>query len=198
MPADDTAATVAPLVLGYGDIAVQRGVTVTRDGASLRIRVPPPRLWALRNIKLVWLFVAIQTIPIPVGQFYKGNYGAGLAIAVIEVVVIAFLAARFTAHRRSNSSGTIFELTADTLHLSADKPPPGLLMTEGESCWTTTRPRRAITEVRYNPYDRALLIRAAGHNLLLGLLQNEDRRVIEYVAETLTAELATAAPKLTT
>lgn len=184
-------------VLPYSDVITQRGVTVTRDGDTLRIRIPPRPLFPIRSASFaIGLVVfALSCVGVLVKAWTVHPINA-LWMLLIECFTVGGCVVLYRRHMRSPSSGTVFELTDQTLTISADRPPAGTMKGEGQH-WDTTRPAAAITEVRYNPYDHSLLIRAPGHNLLTGLLHNEDRRVIDHVAEALTAELATTLPKLT-
>jgi hypothetical protein len=187
----------APLI-PYSDTVTARGVTVTRDADTLRIRVPPKPLATFVSAHAAtFTFVAFGLAGPPLGCIKAGQYAFAILALLGEGAATALAAYLDHLHTRSPKSGTLFELTSTDLTLSADSPPDAHMAADDQRRWSTTRPRHAITEIRYNPYDRALLIRAPGHNLLTGLLRNEDRRVIEYVAETLTAELATTPPRLT-
>jgi hypothetical protein len=179
----------APVPLTYGDIVTQRGVTVTRDGATLRIRVPPRPLFPLRSASFaIGLTVFALSSVVVVVQAWLVRPLNGLLMLSLECLTVAGSVLLYRHHMRSPASGTIFELTDQTLTISANQSPAGTPQ-RGDGRWTATRPAPAITEIRHNPYDHSLLLRAPGHELLTGLLHKEDPRVIDHVASTLRAEL---------
>lgn len=169
-------------LLQYGDAVTGTGVTLEATPGGLTIRIPPRRLKGERAVAVV-VAVGIAAMTLLAVLFLAMRQGSrGAVVAGFGAIGVLGATVGFLLRRPARwGLESVVELTATELRLT---------MHEGESGpFTVVRPRGAITEVRYNPYEKAMLVRAPGYELLPMLLINEDRRVIEWVAEQLRAAI---------
>jgi hypothetical protein len=174
---------VAAVLLQYGDEVTRRGVTLDRQGDGVCIRVPARA--AQRVGWMLGVVVGVVLVVTQVGLFALNVWRQATVMAFLFLVAMCGVAVGFwVPHLRRQVTGgpdTVIEVNGRELRLIVPIQEGGQVV--------FVRPRTDVTEVRYNPYEGALLVRAPGHELLPTLLQGEDERVIRWVAEQVRAEL---------
>lgn len=177
-PPDDL--PLATRVVPYADRVTLRGITVDRDGGTLRVRIPPTT-WLAGDRVTVGRAAAVVGFCSVIAVFaaFGGVVLAGIAF-VGSFVFFATIMFFVIMRARHMAPGTEVELTPDVLKV---------VVHDADGNLEVVRHRSAITELRYNPYDGGLLVRAPGQELVTNLLAQEDRRIVEWLADTLNAEL---------
>lgn len=176
---------LASAALAYADVVTARGVTLDRDGDTLRIRLPVAAgcRWLWTAAALIFGVVTLAILLALSLTLYTDGPASVVSSApctLIPTAVLVALTAYALAAARIAFAGHEIRLTPAALTIRT---------VDNIGHRRLFRPRAAVVDVRLHSEDRSLLIYANDYGLMYGILRGQDPRVIEWIAGTLSAEL---------
>ena len=164
-------------VLPYVDWQTRHHITYELRPHGASFLLPPPPWWARMDV-LAPLMLAGLVFLNPVGWRAVGlRDPLALVSTGLWIVGMAVLALHAYHRRRA----VLIELSGDTLRLQHVRP---LLHRSAATEETIVIPRQIISDIRFVPWSKALVIRASGREMI-EIQPSRHANVLEWVAQEL-------------